>query len=87
MLLPELNDYPAHLHIDLLPAAQGQGLGRELIATLLEELRRREVAGIHLEMDGNNTGAGIFYQRLGFTELPSSVPESPVYGMVVTPRV
>ena len=28
------DDYPAHLHIDLLPETQGQGLGRQLIATL-----------------------------------------------------
>ena len=30
---PEFSGYPAHLHIDLLPEAQGQGLGRKLINT------------------------------------------------------
>src|SRR5574340_681101 len=28
---PELLSYPAHLHIDLLPEGQGQGMGRKLI--------------------------------------------------------
>ncbi len=30
MLIPELADYPAHLHIRLLPEFQGQGWGRQL---------------------------------------------------------
>lgn len=81
MLIPELDEYPAHLHIDLLPSAQGQGMGRRLIETLLEELRARRVPGVHLEMDGANTGAGLFYARLGFTRLDSSDAESVRFGM------
>lgn len=60
--------FPAHLHIDLLPAAQGRGLGRRLIDTLAAALRERGVPGVHLTMDVHNTGAGAFYRRLGFTE-------------------
>ena len=33
------DEYPAHLHIDLLPETQGQGLGRRLIETLEAALR------------------------------------------------
>ncbi|MES1169890.1 MAG: GNAT family N-acetyltransferase, partial [Leifsonia sp.] len=69
MLIPELADYPAHLHIDLLPEAQGQGLGRRLIETLLDELAAAGATGVHLDMDPANTGAGAFYARLGFTRL------------------
>jgi len=69
MLIPELDEYPAHLHIDLLPEAQGQGLGRRLIETLLDELAARGVVGVHLEMDPANEGAGAFYARLGFYRL------------------
>lgn len=61
--------YPAHLHIDLLPETQGQGLGRRLIETLFAELRRTGVRGLHLGMDPNNTGAAAFYTRLGMTPL------------------
>jgi len=63
--------YPAHLHIDLLPAAQGQGLGRQLISTLLDALRRRGVAGLHLVASAENQGALAFYDRIGLTRLPS----------------
>lgn len=63
--------YPAHLHIDLLPETQGQGLGRALIDTLFAELRRRGVRGLHLGMDPANTGAAAFYERLGMEKLPS----------------
>ncbi|WP_309069650.1 GNAT family N-acetyltransferase [Microbacterium sp.] len=63
--------YPAHLHIDLLPDAQGQGLGRALIDTLVAALKSRGVPGLHLAASDRNTGALAFYDRLGFTRLAS----------------
>ena len=69
---PNVGEYPAHLHIDLLPETQGQGLGRRLIETLFAELTRRGVAGLHLGMDPNNTGAAAFYERLGMQPLPTA---------------
>lgn len=81
MLIPELDDYPAHLHIDLLPRLQGQGVGRQLIETLKDALRARGVPGLHLSMDAANLGARAFYDRLGFTELPSSTVDAPVLGL------
>ncbi len=81
MLIPEVDEYPAQLHIDLLPPAQGLGLGRRLIDGLLEELTSRGVVGLHLEMDPTNTGAGLFYSKLGFTLLDSSDAETVRFGM------
>ena len=81
MLIPEVDDYPAHLHIDLLPHLQGRGLGRELIDVLSDALRARGVTGLHLTMDPANTAARAFYDRLGFDELPSSRPDAPVLGL------
>lgn len=72
--------YPAHLHIDLLPETQGQGLGRRLIETLFDELRCRGVPGVHLGMNPSNTGAGRFYERLGMHRLDSG-PETTMYGI------
>jgi ribosomal protein S18 acetylase RimI-like enzyme len=72
--------YPAHLHIDLLPEAQGQGLGRRLIETLFAELRSRGVRGLHLGMNPSNATAGAFYERLGMHRLESS-PETTMYGV------
>ncbi|MEO7269210.1 MAG: GNAT family N-acetyltransferase [Knoellia sp.] len=67
MLTPiALGAFPAHLHVDLLPQAQGRGLGRELLRILGHELVRRDVAGIHLGVGESNVGAAAFYQRLGF---------------------
>ncbi|OAN36606.1 GNAT family N-acetyltransferase [Microbacterium sp. H83] len=73
-------EYPAHLHIDLLPETQGQGLGRALIETLVAELTRRRVRGLHLGMDPDNTGAAAFYERLGMTPLPAE-PGGQSFGM------
>ncbi|WP_460799915.1 GNAT family N-acetyltransferase [Microbacterium sp. GXF0217] len=73
-------EYPAHLHIDLLPETQGKGLGRRLLETLFAELRRRGVPALHLGMNPANTGAGAFYDRVGMHRLPG--PEaSCMYGI------
>jgi ribosomal protein S18 acetylase RimI-like enzyme len=71
MLIPEVDDFPAHLHINLLPEMQGKGWGRRLMDTLLRELRSRSVPGVHLGIDPENVGAAAFYERVGFTRLPS----------------
>jgi len=65
--LPLFRAFPAHMHIDLLPRAQGRGLGRRLIDTLSAALRERGVPGMHLGVDDRNRGAIAFYERMGFT--------------------
>ncbi|WP_404475264.1 GNAT family N-acetyltransferase [Microbacterium aerolatum] len=77
---PNAAEYPAHLHIDLLPETQGQGLGRRLIDTLLAELHSRGVRGLHLGMDPANIGAAKFYERLGMQQLPTE-PGSLAFGI------
>jgi ribosomal protein S18 acetylase RimI-like enzyme len=67
---PEPYDaYPSHLHIDLLPRAQGRGFGRRMIAQLLDAMHRRGSPGVHLGLSALNTGALAFYTHLGFREL------------------
>lgn len=77
----ELDRYPAHLHIDLLPENQGRGLGRALLDTLRAALAERRVPGVHLGMDPSNTRARAFYDRYGFHELPSHSPGAPLLGI------
>lgn len=62
--------YPAHLHIDLLPEIQGKGLGRRLIMTLLDTLRRKGVKGLHLGTQEKNKDACAFYEKMGFKRVP-----------------
>jgi len=67
---PEPYDaYPSHLHIDLLPRAQGRGFGRRMIEQILEGLRLRGSPGAHLGVSPRNTRAQDFYRHLGFEEL------------------
>ena len=73
-----LVEYPAHLHIDLLPRAQGHGVGRRLMETFLGTLRRRGVGGVHLGVDPRNHNAIGFYTRLGFARLE---PDGDLYGL------
>ncbi len=67
-------DYPAHLHVDLLPRVRGTGLGRVLIERLLAELGERQVAGLHFGVDGRNANAVGFYEHLGFRVLRDERP-------------
>jgi GNAT superfamily N-acetyltransferase len=66
LINPALADYPAHLHIDLLPHMQRAGWGRKLIHTLLDALHKAGVPRVYLGMVTTNTAAGAFYERLGF---------------------
>ena len=61
-----LHDFPAHLHIDLLPAAQGRGQGRALMTAWLELLQLRGIPGVHLGLGIRNERARRFYERVGF---------------------
>ena len=68
-----LAEYPAHLHIDLLPRAQGAGHGRRLITHLLQELRTMGAAGVHLVTGVQNRRAIAFYDRIGFRTLQTNL--------------
>jgi ribosomal protein S18 acetylase RimI-like enzyme len=61
--------YPSHMHIDLLERARGRGLGRRMMEQLMGELGKRGSPGAHLRVSALNTPALGFYRRLGFHEL------------------
>lgn len=63
------NEYPSHLHIDLLPRAQGRGMGRKMITELVQRLRLLGSPGVHLGLGESNVDAFGFYKAIGFTEL------------------
>ena len=59
-------EYPAHLHIDLLPAYQRQGWGGKLINALFEHLKSKNVKGVMLTTGKTNETACNFYKKYGF---------------------
>lgn len=67
-----VSQWPAHLHINLLPPAQQGGWGRRLIERLLMLLRQAGVPGVHLGVSLQNEQVCGFYQRLGFTPIMRS---------------
>lgn len=64
-----LAQYPAHLHINLLPEAQGNGWGRKLIDTQLATLRAAGIKGVQLGVSPTNERAKGFYRALGFDDV------------------
>jgi ribosomal protein S18 acetylase RimI-like enzyme len=62
-------DYPAHLHINILPQAQGGGWGRRMITAELDALRRAGIRGVHLGVAPDNERAKGFYRHLGFEDV------------------
>lgn len=77
---PEYADYPAHLHINLLPNTQGHGLGRQLMTAFVDNLKALKVTGVHLEVSRSNVAAICFYEKMGFTII-ANFEHSIGYGM------
>lgn len=74
----DVEEFPAEFHIDLLPAAQGQGLGRQLVNTFVEALGRAEVDGVAVGVSADNAGAVGFYKRLGFETLAEETSDGKI---------
>ena len=79
LLWPGLAEYPAHLHIDLLPGFQGNGYGRKLIDTFCDCVAGAGAAGVHVCVVTANTKALGFYDRIGFTDLEVDDPGPVTY--------
>ena len=73
-------DYPAHLHIDILPEYQHKGLGRKLMDALCENLRQKNVKGVMFTVWHKNYNAIKFYEKYGF-ELIETKETTLVYGL------
>ncbi|EYB67676.1 N-acetyltransferase GCN5 [Deinococcus phoenicis] len=59
--------YPAHLHLNLLPESRGLGLGGALLDAYLGALRARGVPGLQLSTTRENRSAVALYERRGLT--------------------
>jgi ribosomal protein S18 acetylase RimI-like enzyme len=62
-----LDAYPAHLHTNLDPGAQGRGIGSALIEAFFARLRDRRIGGVHLST--GTEGGKAFFAKHGFERL------------------
>ena len=61
--------YTAHLHINVLPDYQRQGLGTKLLDTVEQKLKELFVEGVYLVCARNNADARKFYESRGFEDI------------------
>jgi len=76
-------NYPSHLHINLVPRLQSQGLGRQLMNTLMRALRERGSVGLHFFVRPGNQRALGFYRHMGFTMI--SAEDAVIFAMDLRP--
>ena len=66
---PALDDYPAHLHVNVRQGFRGQRLGQRLVEAFCKRVRAADVRGVHAGVSAENTPAHHFFEQLGFAEL------------------
>jgi GNAT superfamily N-acetyltransferase len=66
---PTLDDYPAHLHVNVRLSCRGKRLGQRLVEAFCERARTRGARGVHAGVSDGNSRACHFFEELGFVEL------------------
>ncbi|CAN5126030.1 GNAT family N-acetyltransferase [soil metagenome] len=66
-------DYPAHLHLNLSPRAQGRGVGPRLLDAWLALAGGRGARDVHVGVNRSNIKAARFWERHGFRPLAIDV--------------
>lgn len=59
------HEYPAHLHINLLPELRGRGIGRKLMDSFFNQCLEKGVDKVHLAVAKENRNAVAFYSKMG----------------------
>jgi ribosomal protein S18 acetylase RimI-like enzyme len=65
---PLTKKFPAHMHIDIKPEGQGQGMGHKLVDTLVKTLKEKGVKGLFLVVGKENKKGVSFYRKYGFNQ-------------------
>lgn len=75
---PVVEAFPAHLHMNLLPRIQGQGLGTALLDRWLSNADAAGIKGVHVAVNAGNEGGLRFWEARGFARLvPPITPPHP----------
>jgi len=61
-----MRQYPAHLHLSLLPRYQGQGIGARWVSRAEEMLLHQACSGVHVSVHPENCRAQNFFSRAGY---------------------
>ncbi len=72
--------FPAHMHLNLLPRAQGQGVGRGLFAIWCDSMRIEGVLAVHVGVSLQNPRALGFWRKMGFHTIDQPISDSNWYG-------
>lgn len=73
------NKYPAHLHIDIKEAFRGQNIGSRLMEKFFTQAKSSGANGVYLTVRQDNTAAGKFFEKMGFSivnRYPMMMPEA-----------
>jgi GNAT superfamily N-acetyltransferase len=62
-------EFPAHLHLNLLPRLHGRGVGTELFKQWLAAAGRAGAEAMHVAVNRANVGAIRFWVRMGFVDV------------------
>ncbi|WP_296020905.1 GNAT family N-acetyltransferase [uncultured Agrobacterium sp.] len=76
-----LQNYPAHIHMNLLERARGTGGGSRLLSMWVEMARGRGTPGIHLGANPENHTGIAFWQTRGFAPLVGMPAGTSWFGM------
>ncbi|WP_349957962.1 GNAT family N-acetyltransferase [Rhizobium sp. ZPR3] len=79
---PLVEKFPAHIHMNLLPRAQGKGIGSALLDRWIANARANGVKGIHLGANASNHDGIRFWSSRGFAPVelpPALVSETTVW--------
>lgn len=74
------SEYPAHLHIDILPEYQRKGIGHRLTDQLCTHLKSKGIKGVMLTVSANNLSGVAFYEKYGFSLIENN-PDGIAYGI------
>ena len=77
-----LDEYPAHLHVNVQHGFRGQRVGTQLVERCIAQVREAGLRGMHLAVRDDNQPARRLFERLGFRELsryPVLIPTAHAY--------
>lgn len=63
------DSFPAHIHMNLLPSAQGQGIGGKILERWTRQAIQLGISAVHIGANANNNRAIGFWNSQGFDKL------------------